>query len=339
MVYGLPSEFPTGTPGGRQENALNDLVKSLGIILKQAHIIGAYPDGKTTRNDKSSVIRLTLNSKDTKETIRKAAEATKRWGSGHHQVFLRDIVKRKRTSSNEDPRTPKKKKLDQRTESSYEERTRIGRARLDEDIKRMDELKKLKAEQLEARNLKLARQDEEEKKTQEIIDKQGQVAKFVETKKNKPGRSSEIRQFRALNEVESEEDEGQTISNTGPQGKSEPIDGHEDPGEPAQEVPTRDDSKSEGSFEPDGYVELEYGSEIDRDDDEEYEYDEDDEDLEDPAEEPSPEREVIFQPSTKNAGRQRRRRKKKQLARDQKTKPATARIPQNKRPGHKGAQI
>jgi len=193
---------------------------------------------------------------------------------------------------------------------------------------------------LEARNLKLARQDEEEKKTQEIIDKQGQVAKFVETKKNKPGRSSEIRPFRALNEVESEEDEkGQTISNTGPQGKSEPIDGHEDPGEPTQEVPTRDDTKSEGSFEPDGYVELEYGSEIDRDDDEEYEYDEDDEDLEDPTEEPSPEREVIFKTSTKNAGRQRRRRKKKQLARDQKTKPATARIPQNKRPGHKGAQI
>ena len=225
MVYGLPSEFPTGTLSypGRQEDALNDLIKSLGIILKQAHIVGAHPDEKTTRNDKSSVIRLTVNSKDTKETIRKAAEATKRWGSGHHQVFLRDIVKRKRTSSNEDPRTPKKKKLDQRTESSYKERTRIGRARLDEDIKRMDELKKLKAEQLEARQLKLARQDEEDKKTQEIIDKQGQVAKVVETKKNKPGRSSEIRPFRALNEVESEEDEkSQTLSKTGPQGKSEP---------------------------------------------------------------------------------------------------------------------
>ena len=311
MVYGLPSEFPTGTPGGRQEDALNDLIKSLGIILKQAHIVGAHPDDTTTRNDKSSVIRLTVNSRDTKETIRKAAEATHRWGSGHHTVFLRDIVKRKRTSSNEDPRTPKKKKLDQRTESSYEERTRIGRARLDEEIKRREELKKLKAEQLEARLLKLARQDEEDKKTQEIIDKQGQVAKVVKTKKNMPSQSSKIKPFRALNEVESEEDEdSQTLSKTGPQGKSEPIDGHEDPGEPLEEETTRDDTKSEGSVEPGGCVELEYGSEIDRDDDEEYEYDEDDEDLEDPTEEPSPEREVIFKTSTKNAGRQRRRRKR-----------------------------
>ena len=281
-----------------------------------------------------------MNSKDTKETIRKAAEATKRWGSGHHQVFLRDIVKRKRTSSNEDPRTPKKKKLDQRTKSSYEERTRIGRARLDEEIKRREDLKKLRDEQLEARLQKLARQDEEDRKTQETIDKQGQVAKVAETKKITPGQSPKIRPFRALNEVESEEDEdSQTLSKAGPQGKSEPLYGHEDPGEPQEEETTRDDTKSEGSVEPGGCVELEYGSEIDRDDDEDYEYDEGDEDLEEPTEEPSPEREEICKPPTKKAGRQRRRRKKKQLARDQKMKPATARIPQNKRPGHKGAQI
>ena len=70
-----------------------------------------------------------------------------------------------------------------------------------------------------------------------------------------------------------------------------------------------------------------------------YEYNEDEEDeLEDPSLGPSPEREVIFKTSTKNAGRQRRRRKKKQLARDQKAKPVRERIPQNMRPGHKGAQ-
>ena len=177
------------------------------------------------------------------------------------------------------------------------------------------------------------------RKTQETIDKQGQVAKAAETKKNMPGQSPKIRPFRALNEVESEEDEdSQTLSKMGPQGKSEPIDGHEDPGEPLEEETTRDDTKSEGSVEPGGCVELEYGSEIDRDDEEDCEYDEGDEDLEEQTEETSPEREVIFKTSTKNAGRQRRRRQKKQLARDQKTKPATARIPQNKRPGHKGAQ-
>ena len=108
MVHGLPSEFPTGTPGGLQEDALNTLIKSLGIILKQAHIVGAHPAESTTSNDKSSVIRLTVNSRETKETIRKAAEATYRWDTaGNHTVFLRDIIKRKRTSSNEDPRTPK----------------------------------------------------------------------------------------------------------------------------------------------------------------------------------------------------------------------------------------
>ena len=112
MVHGLPSEFPIGTPGGPQDDALNNLIKSLGIILKQAHIVGAYPAETKSSNDKSSVVRLTVNSKATKETIRKAAEVTHRWGGGNHKVFLRDIVKRKRTSSNEDPRTPKKKKLE-----------------------------------------------------------------------------------------------------------------------------------------------------------------------------------------------------------------------------------
>ena len=153
-------------------------------------------------------------------------------------------------------------------------------------------------------------------------------------------KSKRIWPFRALNEGENEEDDkSQTLSKTGPQGKSESVDDHEDPGEPLQDETTRDDTKSEGSVEPEGSVELEFGSEIDRDDDEDYEYNEDDDELEEPSEDPSPEREVIFKTSTKNAGRQRRRRKKKQLARDQKMKPATARIPQNKRPGHKGAQI
>ena len=101
-----------------------------------------------------------------------------------------------------------------------------------------------------------------------------------------------------------------------------------------QEDSAGDDTKSENS------IELEFGSEIDQDGDEDYEYSKDDDEQEEPSEDPSPEREVIYKnTSTKNAGRNRRRRKKKQLARDQKLKPATARIPQNKRPGHKGAQI
>ena len=96
----------------------------------------------------------------------------------------------------------------------------------------------------------------------------------------------------------------------------------------------RDGTESEDS------IELEFGPEIGRDYGEDYEYSEDDEEQGEPSEDPSPEREVIYKnTSTKNAGRNRRRRKQKQLARDQRLKPATARIPQHKRPGHKGAQI
>ena len=255
-------------------------------------------------------------------------------------------MKRKRTSSNEDPRTPKKNKLDQRTESAYEEKTRIGRERTDEEIKRRDELKKLKAEQMEARREKLARQDEEDKKTQKIIDKQGKVAKDVEIKQNRPGLSTKIRPFRAVNEgnLEPEEDDKNlTLSKRGHQGTSNSEDDREDPGEPSQNESTRDDTKSEGSIEPEGIVELEFGSEIDQEDEVDYEYNEDEEDeledeQEDPSMDPSPERKIILKTSTKNAGRLRRRKKQKQLARDQKEKPVRERIPQNMRPGHKGAQ-
>ena len=108
LVHGLPSEFPTGAPGGPQEDALNTLIKSLGIILEQGHVVGAHPVEPTTSNDKSPVIRLTMNSKETKETLRKAAEATNRWGTaGNHKVFLRETTtKRRRTPSTEDSRRP-----------------------------------------------------------------------------------------------------------------------------------------------------------------------------------------------------------------------------------------
>ena len=83
------------------------------------------------------------------------------------------------------------------------------------------------------------------------------------------------------------------------------------------------------------------GSEIDREDDEDYDYEcsEDDDEQEEPSEDyPSPEREVLFKNTSKNARRNKSRRKRKQLARDQESRPATERVPQNKRPGHKGAQ-
>ena len=305
--------------------------------------------------DKPPVTRLTVNSRETKETIRKAAEATNRWGTaGNHTVFLRDITKRKRTSSNEDIRTPKKTRVedtpksrpkrgevprrgpdDGKTETRDEEKSRIGRARLDEEVDRREKLRKLKFDQLEARRAKLARQDKEDKETQAIIDKQGQKAGEVDTEKKTTGQSSVIRPFRALNEGADEEDnKSPALQKAGPQGKSESENDSEDPGVARKGESARDGTESEDS------IELEFGPEIDQDYGEDYEYSEDDEEQGEPSEDPSPEREVIYKnTSTKNAGRNRRRRKQKQLARDQRLKPATARIPQNKRPGHKGAQI
>ena len=376
LVHGLPSEFPTGTPGGPQENALNTLIKSLGIILEQGHVVGAHPVEPTTSNDKSPVIRLTMNSKETKEIVRKAAEATNRWGTaGNHKVFLRETTtKRRRTPSTEDSRTPKKPRQDETPKlrpnregsnvrrrradgnsgTKPEENPRTGKAKLvgknvpllDEEVARRDGLKKLKAEQLEARLAKLKHQEEEDKETQSTIDRRGQRAREVDSEKKGAGQSSKIRTFVALNESAGEEDNKsralvktlvKALQTAGPQGYSESEDDAENPGEARKEANTGDGAESE---EPIG---LEFGSEIDRDDDEDYdyEYSEDDDEQEEPSEDyPSSEREVFYKnTSTKNAGRNRRRRKKKQLVPDQRLRPATERVPQNKRPGHKGAQI
>ena len=200
---------------------------------------------------------------------------------------------------------------------------------------RRDELKKLKSDQLEARLAKLKHQEEEDKETQSTIDRQGQRAREVDSEKKGAGQSSKIRTFVALNESAGEEDnKGPALQTAGPLGNSELEDDTEDPGAARQEVNTGDGAESEDP------IELEFGSEIDQDDDEDYEYSEDEDEQDEPSGDPSPEREVFYKnTSTKNAGRNRRRRKKKQLVRDQRMKPATARIPPNKRPGHKGAQI
>ena len=221
---------------------------------------------------------------------------------------------------------------DGKPESKAEERARTGKAKLDEEVARRE---KLKSDRLDARIAKLARQDKEDQATQDIINKQGQRAREVDIEKEMAGQTSVIKPFRALNESAGEEDnKSPALQTAGPQGKSESEDDTEDPGAARQEVNTGDGAESEDP------IELEFGSEIDQDDDKDYEYSEDDDEQEEPSEDPSPEREVFYKnTSTKNAGRNRRRRKKKQLVRDQRMKPATARIPPNKRPGHKGAQI
>ena len=123
-MHGLPDG---GTSGNNQERALNKLITNLGreaigdhgITLDQEHIIGAYHIEQSSNKDKPMITRLTVDTKETKEKIRKAAEYARRWGSaGGHTVFLRDTLpekaaqKRGRSSSNEDTRTPKKQRTD-----------------------------------------------------------------------------------------------------------------------------------------------------------------------------------------------------------------------------------
>ena len=120
LVHGLPKTLLAPTKAGTQERVLNDLMASLsqetlgddGIDLSQENIVGAFPI-EPTPNDRSPVTRITLNSRETKANIRKAAERAGRWGRGTHSVFLRDITleKRRRKSSDEDTNTPKKGKF------------------------------------------------------------------------------------------------------------------------------------------------------------------------------------------------------------------------------------
>ena len=264
-----------------------------------------------------------MNSRETKDIIRKAAEATKRWGSaGNHTVFLRDTIKRKRTSSNEDPRTPKKTKMDEtpksrpkreegllrrrlddeRSETKMEERARTGRAKLDTELARRE---KLENERLEARRAKLAHQDREDQETQEIINKQGQRARELDNNKKKVGQTPIIKTFRALNESASkneEDDKNPATKEAEPQEESE--DETENPGVAVREEDTDDGAGSEGS------VELEFGSEIEKDNDKEYEYSEDNDEYDELSADPSPEREVFYK-NSKNAARNKRRRKRR----------------------------
>ena len=130
-VHGLPSEFMGPTAGGVQDHALYQLFRKLrqekigelGIDIKQYRIIGARPVRRSLSNDQDPIMRVTLDSKDTKNRIVSAAMTANLWGfKNKNEAFLRDIppekrsqtddrkrsTKRKRSSSQEDKNAPKK---------------------------------------------------------------------------------------------------------------------------------------------------------------------------------------------------------------------------------------
>ena len=229
LVHGLPKTLLAPTKAGTQERVLNDLMAGLsqerlgedGINLVQENIIGAYPIEPTPR-DRSPVTRITLDSRETKPSIRKAAGRAGRWGNGTHSVFFRDITfeKRRRKSSNEDTNTPKRGKLEDtpkrgkeqkmtrlaqigaqiRRESWSEERPREERARTawqrqKERDDRESHRIQIKIDQQKARMAKLEHQRKEEEDAKEkICDKQKPAPSQPKT--------SPITPFRAVNEPE-----------------------------------------------------------------------------------------------------------------------------------------
>ena len=99
LVHGLPKEFLGPTQARPQEKTLNNLMAGLnkdtlgkdGIDIVQENIIGAHPI-EPSPGEKSPITRITLDSRETKASIRRAAEKADRWGNGTHPVFFRDIT-------------------------------------------------------------------------------------------------------------------------------------------------------------------------------------------------------------------------------------------------------
>ena len=301
-----------------------------GINIAQENIIGAYPI-EPTPSGKSPITRITLDSRDTKASIRKAAGKADRWGNGTHSVFFRDITldKRKRKSSNEDLNTPKKGKHEDtprrggepkgkrlaeiRRESRRKERSRTvwQRQKEQDDLER--QRIQIKEDQLKARTAKQEHQQKEEKEAQEKEKASGQQSAGPSQEKISP-----VKPFRAVNEVNLQESEPPRTPDPGDPEGSAKSDEYET--EESTEVFLKGESDEEIEL-PDSESEFEnLRSEYEEHELEPEYQPSEEEELYVPS--PSPEREVTFTPlrsTSRNAKRNFRRRlsKKKQRNQDQ----------------------
>ena len=364
LVYGLPeSRFQWRD----RERALQKLVTNLsseeigdhGINLEQKHIIGAY---HTSNKDGQMITRLTVDSNETKENIRRAALKAKRWGAKSHTVFLRDTLpetptqKRGRSSSNEDTKTSKKRRTEDeetpRSSRSNKEKSHSRsrpEGRPEETQTKMttesEKLEKIKLDRLEARRAKLEHQDREDRATQEQINKQGKRQKELERVTPK----ATIQTFQALNEKENKNKvdwrpqptktdkepakreaallvESENESETQEGGiQAEESDVGSDSGE-SIEVKYPDMSETDYEYQDGEKEELETEGEEEEGEEEE---------IEDGYLESSPERRVTRR-NPKTAARNKRRRLQRKLMRDQETNPPDeddldTKVPRNKK--------
>ena len=291
-----------------------------GIDITQENIIGAYPI-EPTPSGKSPITKITLDSRDTKASIRKAAGKADRWGNGTHSVFFRDITldKRKRKSSNEELNTPKKGKLEDtprrgrepkgkrlaeiRRESRGEDRSRtVGQRQKEQDDLERQRIQ-IKEDQQKARTAKVEHQRREEEEAQEKAN--GQEIAGPSQEKISP-----VKPFRAVNEVNLQESVPPRTPDSGDLEGPTKSDGYET--EESTELFLKEGSDDEMVL-PDSESEFENL----RSEYEEHELEPDyqpseEEELYVPS--PSPEREVTFTPqpsTTKNARRNFRRRQAK----------------------------
>ena len=334
LVHGLPKSFLGPTQAGPQEKALNDLIAGLnkktlgedGNDITQENIIGAYPI-EPTPSGKSPITKITLDSRDTKASIRKAAGKADRWGNGTHSVFFRNITldKRKRKSSNEDLNTPKKGKLEDtprrgrepkgkrlaeiRRESRGEDRSRtVGQRQKEQDDLERQRIQ-IKEDQLKARTAKLEHQQKEEKEAQEKTNGQENAGPSQE-------KISPVKPFRAVNEINLQESVPPRTPNRGdPEG---PTKSDEYETEESTELFLKEGSDDEMEL-PDSELEFENLRSGDQEHELEPEYQSsEEEELYVPS--PSPEREVSFTPlrsTSRNAKRNLRRRQSKKKQRNQ----------------------
>ena len=132
-VHGLATEFMGPTARGVQDHALYQLFRKLrqekigelGIDIKQYHIIGARPVRRSLSNVQDPIMRVTLDSKDTKNRVVNAAMTVNLWGfKNKKEAFLRDIPPEKRSQTDERKHPPEKRsQTDDRKRSTKRKRS------------------------------------------------------------------------------------------------------------------------------------------------------------------------------------------------------------------------
>ena len=172
-VHDLPSEFPRSMEGGSADRELHRTHMQLvnyGFLFGPGKIIGARPVSSTVRGSKTTTMRITYDSKETKKMVIKTARNAHLWGYQEgRSAFFRDVP---------GPTPKKRKQTKRKIESSGEEKEKLSkRQRTSEPAPRDSS----------------AEQEREEIKTQEFVSKElgreqmdDEIGSFLKQERNRP---------------------------------------------------------------------------------------------------------------------------------------------------------